>query len=116
MRALLGWILALGLVVSPAVAKAGGAAGEDSPATAKTDKPAVPNTAPGTTAPAATKETAPAKPAAASMESEIDELRDVLQSQAKQIQEQNEALKKQQEKMQTLETQLNASPSSRETV
>src|SRR5271168_1947392 len=98
MRALLGWILALGLVVSPGVAKAGGA-GEDSPATVKTDTPAK-----STTGPVTPGVTAPAKPApAASLESELDELRDVLQSQAKQLQEQSEQLKQQQDKMQALE-------------
>ncbi len=107
MRALVGWILALGLVVSPAVAKAGGAAGEGSPATAKTDQPVTP----ATTAPAANSTAAPAKPAAANLESELDELRDVLQTQAKQIQEQNDALKQQQAQMEALEKQLKASAS-----
>jgi hypothetical protein len=109
MRALLGWILALGLVVTPAMAGTNDAAGN-----AKDDKPAAARPAASKDtktasagAPAAAKAAA-AKPAASSLESELEEMRDLLENQSKQLEAQGEQLKQQQQKMQMLEEQLNS--------
>ena len=58
---------------------------------------------------AASKADSPAKPAEANLESELRELRDLIEAQSKQIQSQSEQLKEQQQQMQTLENQLNSS-------
>lgn len=109
MRALLGWILALGLIASPAIAGTDATAGNtpatDSPAAAKTDASANAN------APPAPKEPfvkPAAKPAASSLESELAEMRDLLESQSKQLEIQGEQLKQQQQKMAALEERLKA--------
>jgi uncharacterized coiled-coil protein SlyX len=116
MRALLGWILAVGLIASPAIARTDAAAGNtpatDSPAVAKTDASAAPANA---TAPAAPKEPfvkpvakPAAKPAPSSLESELAEMRDLLESQSRQLEIQGEQLKQQQQKMAALEERLKA--------
>ena len=92
MRVLAAWILALGVTVAPAMA-----AGTDKEA------PASPARTSASASPAA-----PANPAEARMENELQQLRDLLESQMKQIQQQNEQLKQQQQQMQTLEEQLRA--------
>jgi TolA-binding protein len=106
MRALLGWILALGLVVTPALARTDGAGGNaaagDRTAAAKNDATDAPATS---TAPAASRSIS-AKPEASSLASELEELRDLLESQSRQLEMQGEQLKQQQQKMQMLEEQL----------
>ncbi len=117
MRALAMSILALGLAAAPVVAASGprdsgspakasahnGAAAKKSasPAPAKT-----PKAHPAKASPA--KSTAAAKPEPSPVEIEMQQLRDLLESQAKQLQEQNQQLKEQQKKMESLEQQLNA--------
>ncbi len=105
MRALVMSLMAFSLIVGTA---AMAAEGEDKDTTAKTDA----------SAPAA-KPADPAKaaaPAAASsaLEAEMQQLRDLLESQARQLQLQNEELKEQQQKMQALEEQLKAAEARRE--
>jgi hypothetical protein len=96
MRVLSAYIVVFGLVASPAMARAAGARGGDNPATANaTDVRA-----------AASNDDPPAKPSQPSMESELQQLRDLLESQAKQLQEQGEQLKQQREKMEALEERL----------
>ena len=92
MRVLAAWILALGVAVAPAMA-----AGTDKKAPASPAR-----------ASAAANPAAPANPAEARMENELQQLRDLLESQMKQIQQQNEQLKQQQQQMQTLAEQLRA--------
>lgn len=94
MRALAGWMLVLSLAASPAFA-----AGGDSAGTAATTNDS------GSTASAA------AKPDASSLEAEISDLRDLIDSQAKQMDTQNDQLKIEQQKMQQLEEQLKAATS-----
>jgi hypothetical protein len=108
MRAILGWILAAGLIVSPAMA---GTGSKDSSAdAAKSDSSAAAQPA----ASEASNTKADAKPAASSLESEMNELRDLLDSQAKQLETQNEQLQEQQKQMQKLEEQLKATSAARE--
>jgi hypothetical protein len=107
MRSLLGWILALGLVASPAIAGTDAAPG-NTPATTKTDASAAP---PNSSTPPAPKDPSvkpAAKPAASSLESELAEMRDLLESQSKQLEIQGEQLKQQQQKMAALEERLKA--------
>ncbi len=100
------WIAALGLVALPAMAGTGAggdsAAANSATATTASAQPA--------SAPAASSKTAPAAaPASPSMENELQQLRDLLEAQAKQLQDQNEQLQEQQQKMQQLEDQLKSS-------
>ena len=107
MRSLLGWILALGLIASPAIAGTDTAAG-NTPATTKTDASAAP---PNSSTPPAPKDPSvqpAAKPAASSLESELAEMRDLLESQSRQLDIQGEQLKQQQQKMAALEERLKA--------
>lgn len=115
MRVVAAWILAGGLIALPLMAEQN-STGDHSPA-AKTDADngsAKSNTSGAPSADA--KAGAPAQPAkaeSASMEVELQQLRDLLEMQAKQLQEQNEQLKEQQKKMQALEEQLNATAAAR---
>jgi len=93
MRVLATFVVALGLAVLPAMAAGGG------------DKEAAGNAAPVSPAAAATPA---ASPAEVRMESELQQLRDLIESQADQIHQQNEQLKQQQQQMQALEEQLHA--------
>jgi hypothetical protein len=97
MRAILSWIVVLGLAAAPALAGTGRAGDEkDKPA----DGTAV--TAKSDTA----KSDAAAKPVPAGLENELQQLRDLLEAQAKQLQLQNDQLKMQQQQMQSLEAEL----------
>ena len=102
MRLLLGCILGAALALSPATPRANAAGADGSPA----KKAAGPSS--NATSDAAAKPDPTAEPAKSSLESEIEELRDLLLSQAQQLQAQGDQLKQQQEKMQTLEEQLKA--------
>jgi hypothetical protein len=97
MRLFLGCILAVGLVLSPATAGASGTGSGDSGAT-KAARSSTSNTSE-----AAAKPDAYAEPAKPSVESELEELRDLLLTQAQQLQAQSEQLKQQQEKLRMLE-------------
>jgi hypothetical protein len=97
MRAILSWIVVLGLAAAPALAGTGRAGDEkDKPvdgaaAAAKSDT---------------AKSDAAAKPVPAGLENELQQLRDLLEAQAKQLQIQNDQLKAQQRQMQSLEAEL----------
>src|SRR5271169_3920953 len=97
MRALALSILAFGIAVSPAIARAAGT-GDDKDSTAA--KPAdSAKAAAGKTdskAPAASSNSdVPAKPASPTVENELQQLRELLEAQSKQLSEQNDALKEQ---------------------
>jgi hypothetical protein len=116
MRAIATWILAVGLVVSPALAGTEGNNGKDTAAGNNAAKPApATKSAEATKAavPAATatsaKAEAPAKPESTSLEMELHQLRDLIQAQSQQLEEQRAALREQQKKMETLESELRGS-------
>src|SRR5581483_11154917 len=107
MRAFVACLLAAGIAISPAVAKASGAG--DKPAasnTAKNDSPATEKA--GNETAAVSKGDTPAKPSESGLESEFQELRDLIEAQSKQIQAQSEQLKEQQQQMHALENRLQA--------
>jgi hypothetical protein len=104
MRLFLGCMLALALALSPAMPRAN-AAGSDAAAKKAADS------SKNDTSDATAKPSASAEPAKNSVESELEELRDLLINQAQQLQVQGEQLKQQQEKMQLLEDRLKSSDS-----
>src|SRR5580704_5647832 len=104
MRLFLGCMLALALALSPAMPRAN-AAGSDTAAKKAADS------SKNDTSDATAKPSATAEPAKNSVESELEELRDLLINQAQQLQVQGEQLKQQQEKMQLLEDRLKSSDS-----
>ena len=107
MRAIVVGAMVLGFAISPALARTG--SGDKAGTTAaETSSASAANTTSSEPA-AGSKSGAPAKPAESSMESELQELRDLIEAQSKQIQVQSEALKEQQQQMQTLENQLKIS-------
>jgi TolA-binding protein len=112
MRVLLTWLLAFGMIVSPALAGTDGAGdGKNTPSnTTNTSTAAEKDKTGDSTAPAA-KTTAP-KAAASSLESEVQQLRDLIEAQTKLLQAQSEQLKEQQQRMQVLESEVNSSSSS----
>ena len=115
MRVLVAWILALGLVASPAMAKAGRTS-DDTVAKANSDNDAAAKSKTDETAAAAktdstTSATTPAKAESPALEAEFQQLRDLLESQAAQLKAQSEQLKQQQQKMEALEKQLNVASS-----
>jgi len=107
MRVLALWILALGIAASPAIARAAGT-GDDKDSTAakkaETAKAATDNK----TAAASSKSEAPAKPASPTVENELQQLRELLEAQSKQLQEQNDALKEQRHEMEVMQNNLRA--------
>ncbi|MDE3109772.1 MAG: hypothetical protein KGL02_07515, partial [Acidobacteriota bacterium] len=109
MRAIAASVIAIGLFAMPVMA-AGGAANNNAdpamPKAAAAEPVAKPAPNPADSA-AASPNAAPAKPAAAEMETELQQLRDAIATQAQQIQDQ-------QKKMQQLEEQLKATSAGRE--
>jgi hypothetical protein len=107
MRALAPWILAFGIAASPAIARAAGT-GDDKDSTAAksadTSKAATDNKTPA----ASSKSDAPAKPASPTLENELQQLRELLEAQSKQMQEQNDALKEQRHEMEVMQQNLRA--------
>lgn len=115
MRVLVAWILALGLVASPAMAKAGRTS-DDTVAKANSDNDAAAKgkadeTAAASKTDSTTSASAPAKTESPALEAEFQQLRDLLEAQAAQLKAQSEQLKQQQQKMEALEKQLNAASS-----
>jgi TolA-binding protein len=104
MRLFLGCMLALALALSPAMSRAN-AAGSDAAAKKAADS------SKNDTSDATAKPSASAEPEKTSVESELEELRDLLINQAQQLQLQGEQLKQQQEKMHLLEDRLKSSDS-----
>jgi len=96
MRAFWLCIVALGLAVSPAMAGTGAGGDKDSAGT-------------GATSTSAKAEPAPKEsPSSLDIQNELQQMRDLLESQSKQIEQQNEQLKEQQEQMRDLKDQLTA--------
>ena len=108
MRVLATCIVALGIVVSPVLAGTAAPGDKDSPA-ANTNTTA--GTQPATAPPAVAKTDPAAKlePSSSEVAAELQQLRDLLEAQSKQLQEQ-------QQKMQLLEEQLSASSAARENI
>jgi hypothetical protein len=105
MRVLVAWILALGLVASPALAGNGGAGdGKDGD---KKNSAAVNKDTSGS-ASADTKADPAAKPAPAGLENEVQQLRDLIEAQSKLLKDQTEQLKDQQRKMQLMQAELDS--------
>ncbi|MGB8522707.1 MAG: FlxA-like family protein [Candidatus Acidiferrales bacterium] len=113
MRFFLTWLLAIGMILSPALAGTDGA-GDAKNTTASTTT----NTTNTTTAAekgktgesaATASKTEAAKPAASGVESELQQLRDLIEAQTKLLQSQSEQLKEQQQRMQVLESEVNSS-------
>ncbi len=104
MRALAASIIALALVASPAMA---GAAGDkDSSSSTPPAKSAA--------APAKPEPAKAAEPSSLELSNEIQQLRDLIESQSAQIQAQNDQMKAQQEKMLELESQVTATSTSQQ--
>jgi DNA-binding protein H-NS len=101
MRLFLGCILSLALSVFTVSA----AASNNNSSDAKSANTA--DSSPSSEATTA-KPAASAEPAKSTLETEIEELRDLVQAQTQQLQAQSDQLKQQQEKMQSLEEQLKA--------
>ncbi|MGC2421479.1 MAG: FlxA-like family protein [Candidatus Acidiferrales bacterium] len=108
---LIVWIAALGLIALPATAGTGATGAGGSSATTSSATAAAPAAQPSS-APAASSKAAPAAtPATTDTESELQQLRALIEAQTRQLQEQNDQLREQQQKMQELEDQINASSS-----
>ena len=126
MRALVANLLAFGLVVMPAMAAAGSAGDKDSTA-AKSSSTAASDNSTATdkdkdasaTASKSESKSDPATPgktaASSSLESELQQLRDLLETQSKQIQIQNEQMREQQERMEAMEAELKVATTPRDT-
>src|ERR1700722_6265843 len=101
MRALAACILALGLAASPAMASSAAPGDKDSAATSNSSSSSTPTAQPAN-APAATADPATkAEPSSMEVATELQQLRELLESQARQLAEQ-------QQKMELLENQLKA--------
>jgi hypothetical protein len=109
MRFFLSWLLAFGMIVSPALAGTDGAGdAKNTPSnTTNTTTAGDKDKTGDSTAPASKTEVA--KPAASSVESELQQLRDLIEAQTKLLQSQSEQLKEQQQRMQVLESEVNSS-------
>ncbi len=122
MRAFVAYVLALGLVVTPALAGTTSPGDKDSTAantssaTAAADKVSD-KTADKTadTSATATTSSNTAKPATSSLENELQQLRDLLEAQSRQIQLQNEQMKEQQERMEAMELEMKAAEAAHDT-
>jgi len=108
MRGFLGVAVTLLLIASPAMAGAAGPGDSPAPAAASA------STAATATAKGSSDADAAPKADVSSLEVEIEELRDLLQSQAKQLQNQSDQLTEQQKKMHALEDQLTSAKTARE--
>jgi hypothetical protein len=108
MRAFATWLLALGLAAAPAMAGTG-SGDKDSSTKPNDDTKSATTTTNSSDKPA----TPAAVPAAApsSLESELQQLRELIEAQSKQLQEQNQQLRLQQQRMQIMETELSSSSS-----
>jgi hypothetical protein len=124
MRALVAYLLALGLVVMPATAAAGSEGDKDkdttaakSSSTAASDNSTATDKDKDASASASKSEPAtPGKTAAASgLESELQQLRELLEAQSRQIQIQNEQMREQQERMEAMEVELKVATTPRDT-
>jgi TolA-binding protein len=108
MRALVACLVVIGIALSPAIAGAKGADDKTTASSTESNSSAVSSKS-GSEPPAASSGDSPAKPKESNLESELQELRDLIEAQSKQIQVQNEELKEEQQQMQALENQLKLS-------
>jgi hypothetical protein len=104
MRGFVTSLLAVGLAVTPVMARtnAPGDNDKDTPKTATADKSTDKSTDSKSTTPA------PVMPGTTAAESEMQQVRDLLAAQAREIQMQNDMMKAQQQKMEMLEEELKA--------
>jgi len=96
MRGILSWFIVVGLAASP------GMAGAVGPGDAKDSK----DTAKAADTSSASKNDSSVKPGSTALENEIQQLRDLLEAQSRQLQLQNAQLKEQQQKMEAMEAEL----------
>ena len=101
MRAFATWLLALGLVATPAMA---GTGGDKDSATAKPADDTSAKKTDATDKPAANSNNTTAVPAG--LETELQQLRALIEAQSKQLQEQNQEIRLQQQRMQIMENQV----------
>jgi TolA-binding protein len=124
MRAFVAYLLALGLVAAPAMAATGSAGDKDkdntaakSSSTAATDNSTAPDK--DKDASAATSKSEPATPGktagSSGLESELQQLRELLEAQSRQIQIQNEQMREQQDRMEAMEAELKVATTPRDT-
>src|SRR6202167_6608630 len=126
MRALVAYLLALGLVVMPAMAAPGSAGDKHkdntaakSSSTAAADNSTASDKDKDKDASASASKSDPAMPgktaAASGLESELQQLRELLEAQSRQIQIQNEQMREQQERMEAMEAELKVATTPRDT-
>jgi TolA-binding protein len=117
MRAFVAYVLALGLVVAPAMARTSSPGDKDSAtagsnsAAAGTDKKSdktADKADTSATESTSSKTDTPAKPATSGLENELQQLRDLIEAQSRQIQLQNEQMKEQQQRMEAMELEVKA--------
>ena len=110
MRAPLSWMLAFGLALTPAIASAAkpGDTNKDNSAAAKSsDATANKEKAADTSAAKTDSKAEPAaKPGTTAVENELQQMRELLEAQSKQIQLQNDQLRLQQAKMDAMESSI----------
>jgi hypothetical protein len=124
MRALVAYLLALGLVAAPAMAATSSAGDKDKDTTAaKSSSTAAADNSTATDkdkdASASASKSEPATPgktaASSGLESELQQLRELLEAQSRQIQIQNEQMREQQERMEAMEAELKVATTPRDT-
>src|SRR5580700_11391534 len=120
MRAFVAYLLALGLVAMPAMAAPGATGDKDKDNTAakssSTDASDKDTSAKASKSDATSDPATPGKTAASSsLETELQQLRDLLETQSKQIQIQNEQMREQQERMEAMEAELKVATTPRDT-
>src|SRR6202162_2361899 len=113
MRVFITWLLALGLIVTPAIAGTDGAGDGKDTTASKTNDATAAKDKPADAAASTSKTNAPAA-TPASLETEIQQLRDLIEAQTKLLQAQSEQLKEQQHRMQLLESEVSSSSSNPE--
>src|ERR1700729_1372081 len=101
MRAFASWLLVLGLAATPAMA---GTGGDKDSATAKPADDTSAKKTDSTDKPAANSNNTTAVPAG--LETELQQLRALLEAQSKQLQEQNQEIRLQQQRMQIMENEM----------
>jgi hypothetical protein len=120
MRGLAASLLAIGLAVTPVMARTSGPGDNDKTASKSdgtdkaSDKTGDTKSTASTSTPASTTD-ASAKPAATAVETELQQVRDLLEAQAKQIQMQTDQMKAQQQKMEMMEEELKAATTPKDT-
>jgi hypothetical protein len=107
MRAFVTCIMALGLIALPATAGVRATGDDTSPASKSADATAT-KSKPTDKSAAPSKTDTTAKSDSSAVENELQQLRELLEAQAKQLQIQSEQLKDQQQKMELLENKLNS--------